>query len=785
MAPMVDQSELSFRMLGRMYGVDLAYSPMLHARLCAEQPGFLEKFFTTCPADRPLVVQFAGDDPDTVLAAAKKVEKFCDAVDLNLGCPQGIARRGHYGAFLLEETDTICAIVRKLHENLSIPVTVKIRKLRTWEDTIRTVLALQDAGASIITVHGRLKENIKERICATDWNTIARIKAHPGVRIPIFANGGIGCYEDVAACIAATGVDGVMSSEALLENPGLFSDGWPTLPGTQVRLCDAMVGAGGAAASSSASGGDAAADGSIAAAGGAGAADAVAGSGAGTDSAVDAAHAGSWLQPRHARRSDCIDFAWAYLQLAGHYEEDLGAVRGHLVKMLFAPLKIHTALRNAFLSASGGVRAWQALLVQLARMYKHPLAAAADAAAAAGPAGDTAKDSSSIDSILPSYALEVARRTSHLPLAVTPRDGAAAAARLGLAWSPVCADGAGAGVGSASATAVGPSESAGSRAGAAPDAAGSAAGPLLLANQLPASAWSGCSLLRPRPADRAAAHAALTAKRSAKGAAKKAKRAGGAAGAGEGEGAGANGAAASGSGAAGESVAAAADVAVKAERPASCYDEHTDDAASAAGAAATADGESAPPAKRARVASEGAGEATTAAAVSDADAVSHAASGGADAAPSKAAAKAAAAAAAMEAAAAVIQATDWASFVGRTAAAEDWEEWRTRRAAEPSAGYSKPDFLVDPLQPGLWYMRHQAILPRSAGADAAAAQGSASAADVSSGLATSASSGAGAAPVPPAALTVGAVAATLRYGGRCGRKDGPEAFLAGLVRERE
>lgn len=85
MAPMVDQSELSFRMLGRMYGVDLAYSPMLHARLCAEQPGFLEKFFTTCPADRPLVVQFAGDDPDTVLAAAKKVEKFCDAVDLNLG----------------------------------------------------------------------------------------------------------------------------------------------------------------------------------------------------------------------------------------------------------------------------------------------------------------------------------------------------------------------------------------------------------------------------------------------------------------------------------------------------------------------------------------------------------------------------------------------------------------------------------------------------------------------------------------------------------------------------
>lgn len=229
----------------------LAYSPMYHARLFREQTTLRSQHFQPTRAaaghkdddsifldgnpsiDRPLFVQFCANDPDDLLEAARHVAPYCDAVDLNLGCPQGIAKKGHYGAFLQEDWDTIYKLINRLHNDLPIPVTAKFRILETKEKTLEYAKMILSAGANIITLHGRTREQKGHATGLADWEYIRYVRENLSPETVLFANGNILNHSDLERCLEATGADGVMSAEGNLSDPSIFSE--PPPVGSETR----------------------------------------------------------------------------------------------------------------------------------------------------------------------------------------------------------------------------------------------------------------------------------------------------------------------------------------------------------------------------------------------------------------------------------------------------------------------------------------------------------------------------------------------------------------------
>ncbi|KAJ5682940.1 tRNA-dihydrouridine(16/17) synthase [Penicillium macrosclerotiorum] len=261
-APMVDRSEFAWRMLTRSFMPTdeprslLAYSPMFHARIFGEHPRNRMQYFQPTresngdtngdikrkdelfldgnpKIDRPLFVQFCANDPTEFLEAARHVAPYCDAVDLNLGCPQGIAKRGNYGAFLQEDWDLIYKLINRLHTELSVPITAKFRIQESKEKTLEYAKMILSAGANIITVHGRRREQKGHETGLADWSYIRYLRDNLPPETVIFANGNILNYDDIERCLEATGADGVMSAEGNLSDPTIFSK--PPPPGSEGR----------------------------------------------------------------------------------------------------------------------------------------------------------------------------------------------------------------------------------------------------------------------------------------------------------------------------------------------------------------------------------------------------------------------------------------------------------------------------------------------------------------------------------------------------------------------
>ncbi|KAG0144741.1 hypothetical protein CROQUDRAFT_46831 [Cronartium quercuum f. sp. fusiforme G11] len=226
----VDQSDLPFRILVARHGATMVYTQMILAdRFLSDEEyrewhlkdvmtGWNLKALEPSLGKVPMIVQLGGNDQEKLLGTAKRLEAWCDGIDLNMGCPQTHALQNGYGASLLfrRNRTKVEAIMGSLSSQLGLPVSVKLR-LNDTAELCQLGQTLEDAGASWITLHPRFISSRRRRKGPPFLGFVKELKA--AVKIPVISNGGVRSFEDLKANLIETGADGLMVGEPLLTNP--------------------------------------------------------------------------------------------------------------------------------------------------------------------------------------------------------------------------------------------------------------------------------------------------------------------------------------------------------------------------------------------------------------------------------------------------------------------------------------------------------------------------------------------------------------------------------------
>ncbi|MGB5133613.1 MAG: tRNA-dihydrouridine synthase [Prochlorococcaceae cyanobacterium] len=239
-SPLAGVSDRIFRGLVRRWAPDaLLFTEMVNATSLELGHG-LRKVEELAEEAGPIGVQLFDHRPAAMADAARRAEAAgAFLIDINMGCPvKKIARKGG-GSGLIREPELAARIVETVAATVAIPVTVKTRL--AWCGTagggaaggdspggdspgdgtaalaVRWCRQLENAGAQMLTLHGRTREQGFRG--QADWAAIAAVKR--ALTIPVIANGDINSPEDALRCLERTGADGVMVGRGTMGSPWL------------------------------------------------------------------------------------------------------------------------------------------------------------------------------------------------------------------------------------------------------------------------------------------------------------------------------------------------------------------------------------------------------------------------------------------------------------------------------------------------------------------------------------------------------------------------------------
>lgn len=230
MAPLAGFTCYPFRILCQDLGAGLCYNEMVSCNALKYKDQATARLLLTTDREKIKAAQVLGGDP-RIMEQMVQSDYFhqYQIVDINMGCPVPNVFKSGEGSALMGDLKRAAALIRACKKSGKI-ITVKCRAGLKQNQLIAAEFArmCEDAGADMITIHGRSRDMMYDGLPYYD-----QIKqAKSAVAIPVIANGGIFSSADAEKMMEQTGAAGIMIARYGLENPFIFSEltGRKTVP---------------------------------------------------------------------------------------------------------------------------------------------------------------------------------------------------------------------------------------------------------------------------------------------------------------------------------------------------------------------------------------------------------------------------------------------------------------------------------------------------------------------------------------------------------------------------
>lgn len=224
LAPMAGFTDVGFRDLTALCGASLTVTEMVSAKGMVYGNEKTKELLAIGNSEKLVAAQIFGRDP-YIMADAVSRDDFLpfQTIDINMGCPVPKIVKNGEGSALLNNPKLAGEIVRAVvSATKGKPITVKTRL--GFNDNEFSVLklahAIEDAGASALTVHGRTRSQFYSG--EPNYKEIAKVVKE--LSIPVIANGDVVDRASYDRILNETGAAGVAIGRAALGNPMIFSD---------------------------------------------------------------------------------------------------------------------------------------------------------------------------------------------------------------------------------------------------------------------------------------------------------------------------------------------------------------------------------------------------------------------------------------------------------------------------------------------------------------------------------------------------------------------------------